>query len=286
MTAPPTIVPPFHSHVAVTYKVIAVKRETGRRDFVLGDFMRNCDITYEWIPYTCYLYHIPTGKKYYGMQHGRVANPMNLWKTYFSSSKKVKALIDKYGKDSFTAEVRKTFTTAEDCRLWEQTVLVRVKAIEKDDWLNQSLAHGKFYSIGPKDENHKRKIGIGNLGNTSGKANKGSTRGPETRLKQRNAKLGKPSNRPKDYVVPEEIRALIRAARARQILPPKESKYSCTLIKEDETLYFDGLSKAAKYLNEIFGDVKYGRLLHASGRNTIVHGYRVYKELKINDQST
>ena len=252
--------------------------------------MRNCDITYEWIPYTYYLYHVPTGKKYYGMQHGRVANPMNLWKTYFSSSKKVKALIDKYGKDSFIAEVRKTFTTAEDCRLWEQTVLVRIKAIEKDDWLNQSLAHGKFYSIGPKDENHKRKIGIGNLGNTSGKANKGSTRGPETKLKQRIAKLGKPSNRPKDYVVPEEVRALIRAARAKQIMLPKPSKYFCKLENEQQKLYFESMSLATTYLIENFDLMKYVRkqtkkmayekLLHAAKNDGIVCGFRIIRGMK------
>ena len=46
----------------------------------------------------------PTGEWYYGV---RYAGDDDLWIKYFTSSKHVKALISKYGKDSFHCEIRK-----------------------------------------------------------------------------------------------------------------------------------------------------------------------------------
>lgn len=122
-------------------------------------------------PYTYYLIHQPTGKKYYGVEwkngSGGIANPENLWTIYFTSSRYVKGLIKKYGKDSFTAEVRKIFITAKEARDREDKVLRRLKAAERDDWINRSYASGAFYSktAGCKlTPEHIRKIVASNTG--------------------------------------------------------------------------------------------------------------------------
>jgi hypothetical protein len=109
-------------------------------------------------PYTYYLYHIPTGKKYYGYQYHKKCNPTDLWIKYFSSSDKVLELITEYGKDSFIAEVRKLFNTGEEAYIWEQNVLRRIKAVERDDWLNQACFNEKcFNSTGHRHtETHKQ----------------------------------------------------------------------------------------------------------------------------------
>jgi hypothetical protein len=123
---------------------------------------------YGQLCYTYYLYHVPTGKKYYG---SRVANKcapeLDLWNKYFSSSDLVEALIKEYGRDSFQPFVKKVFETIEAARYWEDRVLHKLDVIHKDEWLNQAYASGPFYGIVPK--------GI-NLGNDYGKANKGKKR--------------------------------------------------------------------------------------------------------------
>ena len=88
-------------------------------------------------PYTYFLYHNPTGFKYYGSRYSKHAHPDDFWKTYFTSSKKVKELISQYGKDSFCFKIRQTFDTREACIKWEQTVINRHKILFKKDWLNQ-----------------------------------------------------------------------------------------------------------------------------------------------------
>ena len=63
------------------------------------------------IPFTYLIKHIPTNKYYYGVRFRKNCNPNDLWTKYFTSSKKVKLLIKKYGKKSFIFEIRKIFKT-------------------------------------------------------------------------------------------------------------------------------------------------------------------------------
>lgn len=96
-----------------------------------------------WKPYTYYLYHVPTGKKYYGVKFGKDADPSKFWTKYFSSSKEVKALREEYGDDSFIPEIRRTFNTAEAACKWEVKVLRKLKAGEREDWLNNKFDNGR-----------------------------------------------------------------------------------------------------------------------------------------------
>ena len=90
------------------------------------------------IPFTYLVKHIPTNRYYYGVRFKKGCHPNDLWTKYFTSSKKVKGLIKKYGKKSFQFEIRKTFKTAQQAMAWEFKVLRRMKVVERKDFLNQS----------------------------------------------------------------------------------------------------------------------------------------------------
>jgi hypothetical protein len=88
------------------------------------------------IPFTYLVKHIPTNRYYYGVRYKKGCHPNDLWKKYFTSSRKVKGLIRRYGKKSFIFEIRKTFKTAKQAYNWEHKVLRRMKVIHRDDFLN------------------------------------------------------------------------------------------------------------------------------------------------------
>ena len=98
------------------------------------------------IPFTYLIKHIPTNKYYYGVRFKKNCHPNDLWTKYFTSSKKIKGLIKRYGKKSFKFEIRKTFKTSEQALNWEHKVLKRLKVIYKDNFLN--LTDNK--SVDPK----------------------------------------------------------------------------------------------------------------------------------------
>ena len=85
-------------------------------------------------PYTYFVLHIPTGLKYYGSKYGKGADPKTFWKPggYFTSSVKVKKLLEDYGSDTFRAEVRKTFMSPDQALKYEYKFLHKVKALTKD----------------------------------------------------------------------------------------------------------------------------------------------------------
>lgn len=78
------------------------------------------------IPYTYRVKFIPTGEYYYGVRYSKTCDPSDLWMTYFTSCKKVHKLIEEFGKDSFTTEIRKIFETKEAAIAWEERVTRKV----------------------------------------------------------------------------------------------------------------------------------------------------------------
>ena len=183
--------------------------------------------------YTYYLYHIPTGKKYYGARWANKCSPQeDLWNEYFSSSELVEELIKEYGKESFVAEVRKTFDSKEATLLWEQDVITRIKAVQRKDWLNQTNNIGPYYcdQTGRKrspesiernrnarkgktlNEQHKKNISLGLLGHIvteearikSRNKQKGMPKPEETKKKMKLAQMG--NKNALGHVVPEETR--------------------------------------------------------------------------------
>ena len=105
---------------------------------------------------------MPTNKAYYGVRYADGCNPSDLWVTYFTSSKRVKRLIEEYGKDSFKVEIRKIFSDKQSAINWEEKVLRRLN-LKNGSWINTMITKNlfvvdsetmKFYWT---DENYRQK---------------------------------------------------------------------------------------------------------------------------------
>src|ERR1700744_439556 len=98
------------------------------------------------IPYTYLVYCKPTNQYYYGVRFAKGCHPSDLWITYFTSSKYIKLLIKKHGKDAFLFEVRKIFPNKEKAVVWEEKVIRRMKMRQRSDFINKSdiLLHTDF----------------------------------------------------------------------------------------------------------------------------------------------
>jgi hypothetical protein len=197
-------------------------------------------------PYTYLIKHRPTGKVYYGFRCANKLEPHNdLWKHYFTSSPKVKQLIEETGIDSFDVEIRRVFETKEQATSWETRVLSRCKVLEDDRWINQNVAGyivptkesrkkiSDFHKGKLKSKEHIEKIKKSNLGKNKGRiqteehrrknseANKGINNprygaevSEETRRKIGAANKGKtPAN--KGVAMTEEQKAILRATKER-----------------------------------------------------------------------
>jgi hypothetical protein len=105
--------------------------------------------------YTYLLKHIPTNQFYYGVRWGNKVPPEeDLWIHYFSSSERVKDLINEYGIDSFEYEIRKKFECEKAAIAWETKVLLKMKVLEnKEIWLNRNAGNAILL-----DEKAKEKI--------------------------------------------------------------------------------------------------------------------------------
>ena len=121
------------------------------------------------IPFTYLIKHVPTNRYYYGVRFKKGCHPYDLWTKYFTSSRKIKGLIKRYGKKSFTFEIRKTFKTIKQAINWEHKVLRRMKVIYRNDFLNQT----DNKSIDPKVIS---KANLGRVGYMKGKKHKQSTK--------------------------------------------------------------------------------------------------------------
>lgn len=111
------------------------------------------------IPFTYLLTHKSSGKKYYGVKCCTKSHPGMLWTTYFSSSKIVKDIIKKEGKEAFDYEVRQTFQTKNEAMLWEQRFLTKVQAAKSPEWFNRYNG-GANWRCSSHTEESKKKISL------------------------------------------------------------------------------------------------------------------------------
>lgn len=86
------------------------------------------------IPYVYWLKNKSTGLKYVGVKYGKDADPQLFFKTYFTSSKHIKKLIEKFGKEDFIYKIIKIFNNPYEALQYENK-LNRL-AFYKDDYLN------------------------------------------------------------------------------------------------------------------------------------------------------
>lgn len=101
------------------------------------------------IPYTYLIGWSNHNKYYYGVRFAKNCNPDDLWKTYFTSSEKVKKSRLEFGEPD-VIDVRKTFSDSKSARLWESKVLRKMNAVSDQRWLNQTDITDKFYHDGPR----------------------------------------------------------------------------------------------------------------------------------------
>jgi hypothetical protein len=104
-------------------------------------------------PYTYLIGWTLHQKYYYGVRYKPGCHPEDFWKSYFTSSKKVKECRELWG-DPDIIQIRKTFNTGKDAINWEFKVLKKLHVRSNDKWLNMAI--GKPTSKGSKHtEEHK-----------------------------------------------------------------------------------------------------------------------------------
>lgn len=145
-------------------------------------------------------------KYYYGARWARGCSPSDLWTTYFTSSKHVKAFREQYGEPDIV-QVRKVFECVDRCRDYEGRVLRRLNVLHEDKWLNKSV-NGRFLPTGPQTKEHIANRVASFKKTMKGKGTRsGAKHTPEAIEKMRQAQLGKPKspehianmrNRPQD----------------------------------------------------------------------------------------
>jgi hypothetical protein len=113
--------------------------------------------------YSLYTYHIAwtsLDKHYYGVRYAKNCNPVDLWSSYFTSSKLVKQYREQYGEPDIV-EVRKTFECPHKAKLWERKVLQRLNVLHNDKWINANIGGDQFI-ISKHSEETKKKMSLNN----------------------------------------------------------------------------------------------------------------------------
>lgn len=87
--------------------------------------------------YTYIIGWLNLNKLYYGVRYASNADPSDLWKSYFTSSKHVKAFREKHGEPDLI-QVRKVFEDANKAREWESKFLKKVNVLSNDKFLNKT----------------------------------------------------------------------------------------------------------------------------------------------------
>lgn len=159
-----------------------------------------------YTPFTYCITFKPTGQRYYGVRTKKNCHPSELWTQYFTSSKKIKKLIEIHGLDAFDFEIRKTFTTKSAAIEWEYRALKRLKVLDSDHWLNENIGGKEFVTKDKLTEEHKQNVA---------NAQRGKKKKPcseERKRKISDARKGQPAHN-KGKPMSEEQRKLLSAAR-------------------------------------------------------------------------
>jgi hypothetical protein len=121
----------------------------------------------EYQPYTYLIGWTKHDKWYYGAEYGKlhkIANPINLWTTYFTSSPEVEKFREEFGEPD-VIKIRRVFKTSEETVAWESKLLYRIKAAENSKWLNRRNGNIGWYNKGGynlQEKEKERRRGSGN----------------------------------------------------------------------------------------------------------------------------
>lgn len=194
----------------------------------------------DYVPYTYLIGWSKLNLWYYGSRYINskrgIAHPTDLWKTYFTSSKYVKRFRQQHGEPD-VIEIRKTFVTAIEARMWEAKVLRRIDAAINIKFINKTNSDGKFSNTGnihtPKSKN---KISEANKGKRKGISphNKGKKTSEEIKNKI-SSTLKKRPPRSKGKRASEETKQKMAASRKKYFTanPPLSVIFYNVVTKEE-----------------------------------------------------
>lgn len=112
------------------------------------------------IPYTYVITNLITGKRYYGARYAKGCSPVDLWSTYFTSSRLIHNLISQHGIHQWKVEIRKVFESVTECVSWEHRVLRRLGIPCNPFWYNQAVTGEKFCLQSPITDQHRHKLSL------------------------------------------------------------------------------------------------------------------------------
>lgn len=99
------------------------------------------------IPFTYLIGWSELNKWYYGVRYSKKCHPNDLWVSYFTSSHIVSEFVKTHGQPDIV-QVRKTFKTVNEARIWEDRVQRRMNVIHDPKWLNRAYGNTKFDTTG------------------------------------------------------------------------------------------------------------------------------------------
>jgi hypothetical protein len=103
-------------------------------------------------PFTYLVTEKSTGKRYYGSRYAKNCHPSDLGNKYFTSSKEINELVDKYGVSWFAWEIRLICKTVEQTRNLETKILCKIGAAQRNDWFNKSNGNKSFLLLSQTPE--------------------------------------------------------------------------------------------------------------------------------------
>lgn len=149
------------------------------------------------MPYTYLIGWSSQNKFYYGARWAKDCSPDDLWNTYFTSSKHVKAFRKEHGEPDII-QIRKVFDDVDKCKLHERKALKKLNVLHNDKWLNKNI-NGMFLPTGPQSKEHIAKriaaqVETKKKNGTYDKPSWTPETHPEIVEKLRKAHLGKPKS--------------------------------------------------------------------------------------------
>ena len=154
-------------------------------------------------PYVYHITHEPTGVCYVGSRgSNKVTSKEDFWNIYFTSSVKVKGLIEEYGVESFKIDWITEYETSQQAVEEEEKFQHEKDVVNNDLYLNQAIwpyldttgenngFYGKTHTEESKKKQSESKKGINHSGENNpmyGKSNKWGKHSSETKKKMSEA---------------------------------------------------------------------------------------------------
>jgi len=184
--------------------------------------------------YTYYIEWSRLRRYYYGVRYANDAHPSDLFVTYFTSSKHVKAFIAEHGLPD-VIQVRKTFATKESARNWENRVLRRMDVLHDPRSLN--MTNNYAFRSEKRTPEHQAKLRAALKGRKS--PFKGKTHTPEIRQQISHNRKGQKTSRVYTPLSEETKRKLSESKKGRpgRKHTPEENKF------HSEKAYVNGFNK-------------------------------------------